>query len=420
MQDIDKPALQELVSPHSVDDLERHWPDKPEYFVTEGELSRLPKFLHSNELGSFEALARVYSGGAGFVNAGKSAAMMPADSRSALKLFKMGLTVFLDNITQFVPAAADFLRQLETDLGINPGGARLTAWASPCENGIAPHYDCNDVISIQLLGTKRFELAPVPEITNPYGRHYTPGAAVLGDMYPQITRGFPHWRDVEFETVEMKRGSVLFYPRGTWHRTRASADSFAVAIVIEPPAAVDCVLEQLRLLMLQSPRWRRPLYGAWGNGRKREAAFAQAAALLQEIPTIAGAISPEDLVRSTLPEEHRLASIDRNSRFQRAPLTGVSLDKPAEAVDDPLQWVRITIKDEHGVEHTLGSIEIPRQYAEVVSWLAAQSAPFRADTVAAKFPAIAFDDHKKLLELCTKGGLLKLLWFPSLDDAATH
>ncbi|MFQ5935028.1 MAG: JmjC domain-containing protein [Acidiferrobacterales bacterium] len=420
MPDVDKPALQELVSPHSVDDLERHWPDKPEYFLTEGDVARLPKFLHSEELGSFEALASVYSGGAGFVNAVKSAAMMPVDSGSSMKLFRMGLTIFFDNITPFVPGAVDFLRQLEVDLGINTGGARLTAWASPCENGVAAHYDCNDVISIQLLGTKRFELAPVSEITNPYGRHYTPGVVVRNEMYPQLTKGFPDWHEVEFNAVEMERGSVLFYPRGTWHRTSASADSFAVAIVIEPPAVVDCVLEQLRLLMLQNPRWRRPLYGAWGNGPEREAALAQATQLLQDIPAIASIISSEDLIRSTLPEEHRIASIDRDSRFQRVPLTGVSVEKSTEPVADSLEWVRITMKDEHGIEHTLGSVEIPQQYRDVVSWLAERTTPFRAQTVAAEFPAIPFDDHKKLLELCTQGGLLKLLWFPSLDDATTR
>lgn len=420
MSDVDRPALRELASPRSVDELARYWPDKPKYFLVEGDIERLPSFVRSEELSSFDALASVYRGSAGFVNAAKSSAMMPADSKSALKLFKMGLTIFFDDIAHCVPGATEFLRQLECDLGINTGGARLTAFASPSENGLAPHYDCNDVVSIQLLGTKHFGLAPLAEIPNPYGRHYTPGAAALPDTYPQMTKGFPDWRDAQFETIEMKRGSVLFYPRGTWHQTRAGAASFSLSIIIEPPAAVDCVIEQLRFLMLQDPRWRRPLYGAWGDGPGRESAFAQAAELLREIPAIASAITPKDLVRSTLAQERQLASIDPDSRFQRVPLAGVSLDNAADSADNSLEWARITIKDEHAVEHTLGRIEIPHQYREVVSWLGAQSAPFSARLVASRFPAIPFADHKKLLEICTQVGLLKLLWYPALDSTASH
>lgn len=419
MPDVDKPALQELASPRSVDELERHWPDQPKYFLVEGDIARLPAFVRSQELSSFDALASVYRGNAGFVNAAKSSAMMPADSKSALKLFRMGLTVFFDDIAPCVPGATEFLRQLERDLGINPGGARLTAFASPCDNGLAPHYDCNDVVSIQLLGTKQFGLAPLTELPYPYGRHYTPGAAALPDTYPQMTKGFPDWRGAQFETIEMKRGSVLFYPRGTWHQTRASAaDSFSLSIIIEPPAVVDCVVEQLRLLMLQDPRWRKPLYGAWGDGQRRDSAFAQAAELLREIPAIASAITPKDLVRSTLAQERQMASIDRDSRFQRVPLAGVAFDNATESADGALEWVRITIKDEHAIERTLGRIEVPRQYREVVSWLGAQEAPFTADLLASRFPAIPFEDHKKLLEISTQVGLLTLLPFPALRSVA--
>lgn len=419
MSDVDKPALQELVSPRSLDELEHCWPNKPNYFLVEGDVTRLPAFVRSQELSSFDALASVYRGSAGFVNAAKSSAMMPADSRSALKLFQMGLTVFFDDIAQYVPGATEFLRQLEQDLGINPGGARLTAFASPCDNGLAPHYDCNDVVSIQLLGTKQFGLAPLTELPYPYGRQYTPGTAALPDTYPQMTKGFPDWRGAQFDTIEMKRGSVLFYPRGTWHQTRASAAaSFSLSIIIEPPAAVDCVIEQLRLLMLQDPRWRKPLYGAWGDGDRRESAFAQAAELLREIPAIASVITPKDLVRSTLAQERQLASIDRDSRFQRVPLAGVAFDNSTESADDGLEWVRITIKDEHAMEHILGQIEVPRQYREVVTWLGAQGTPFSADLLASRFPVIPFDEHKKLLEICTQVGLLKLLPFPALHGAA--
>ena len=148
------------------------------------------------------------------------------------------------------------------------------------------------------------------------------------------------------------RSYYVFYPRGTWHQTRASAaDSFSLSIIIEPPAVVDCVIEQLRLLMLQDSRWRKPLYGAWGDGRSRESAFTQAAELLREIPAIASAITPKDLVRPTLAQEHQLAAIDRDSRFQRVPLAGVAFDDSTEAADSVITSYSIHYTKLYDIRH---------------------------------------------------------------------
>lgn len=73
-----------------------------------------------------------------------------------------------------------------------------------------------------------------------------------------------------FTTVEMKPGSVLFLPRGTWHRTESEGDSMSVSIAVDTPPAVDYIVAQLRMLLLQDPRWRAPLYGAWGDDSARE------------------------------------------------------------------------------------------------------------------------------------------------------
>lgn len=51
----------------------------------------------------------------------------------------------------------------------------MSAFASPQQDGLGCHYDAQDVISIQLLGTKRFHYAPVQEIAMPYGTQYIPG-----------------------------------------------------------------------------------------------------------------------------------------------------------------------------------------------------------------------------------------------------
>ncbi len=419
MSSHDKPALQSLLSPPSVDEfLSDYWPDKALYFAVDGDPARLPEFLHAKELSSFDSLAHINQRPVAFGNGPKSARMVASDARNASNLYQMGLTVYFDNITRIIPGAKKFARQLARELGINETAARVSAWASPVENGAAPHYDPTDVFSIQLRGTKLFELARVDEVSAPYGKQYTPGASRLTEeTLAQMVNGFPDWHDVEFEKVEMKPGSVLFFPRGTWHRTYASADSFAVSIMIEPPTAAECILDQLRLLMLQDPEWRRPLYGAWGNGQEREAAFEQAAKLVKKIPRIASAISAKDVVLATISLEKRLAHIDSSSRFQRMPNAGVILERQDGSESNTTQRMRITLRDEHNIEHTLMNIEIPAQHVDVVNWLATRDTPFRTRDLQAQFPEIASSEIKQLLGNCARCELLTMLWFPSIDGS---
>ncbi len=412
MTAVERPALNALVSPRSLADFGEHWPDK--VFVTQGDPARLPKFLRAQQLRSVGALASVYRGRLAFCSGAKTSYMVPGDPSYAQKLFHMGLTLYFDDVAPYIPGAQAFLKQLENDLGIAAGSTRMTVWASPREDGAACHYDPNDIISIQLYGSKCFELAPVREISAPYGMQYSPGTVPFDELYTQTSNGFPSWQDVEFDAHEMKPGSVLFFPRGTWHRTFVSQDSLAVAIVIEPPPAIDCLLDELRLVLLQDARWRKPLYGAWGNGSQREQALARAAQMLKDLPKAAGTISAQDLILPTLSEEQRLELIDERTRFQRVPNTSTFVE-PERDEKEELQWVRINFKDEHGVQHTLASVEVPRQYADIVDWLVEQDTPFSVQAMQARFQAIPFAELKQLLQVCARGGLLKLLWFPAID-----
>lgn len=410
------PALGALLAPRPLDDFfEAFWPDKAPWFLAEGDPARLPAFLRSAELESIERLARVNKGPAWASNGAKSSYMMPIDKRAAESAYKMGLTLYLENVTGDIPGAREFLRQLESDLGLVPNSIRVTAWASPSESGAACHYDTSDVISIQLRGTKRFELAPMQGLANPVGRPYSPGATHVADeVFPQMGDGFPEWADAAFEELEMTPGSVLMFRRGTWHRTHAGSDSLAVSLIIEPPLAADCVLRALRAVMLQDPRWRRPVYGAWGGGEGRSSAHREIAALLERLPQVARAVTPRDVALATMPEEQRLAAIDGESRFQRIPHATVT----CKAEDGAQAEVGLVWMGEDGTEEERASLTVPRAGLEVMRWIAAQDAPFRADDVAARFPEVPFKGLRQMLEVSARCGLVKLLWFPDCRDPA--
>ena len=409
-------AIDALVGVGSRTEFRAHWADQ--VFCSHGSVSRLPGFLNATELQSLASLTLAYQGQIAVTRGEKTSAMVAADPQGALDLFRMGLTVYFDNIAPTIAGADTFLRQLEGELGVNAGAARLSAWASPAGGGVGCHYDCGEVISIQLRGKKRYELAPVSELQAPYGRSYTPEASIHEEQYPQATRGFPEWKDARFEAIELGPGSILSFPRGTWHRTHVTEDSFAVAIVIEPPAALDCLLKQVRLLLLQDARWRKPLYGAWGDDQDRMGAYRQAERLLQELPDAVRQLAPSDLVLHTLTESERLARIDRRSRFLRNRQTGLRLDSPGPPSNPQTQWVQVVRDDAQGQHQALACVELPRPYVRVLEWMARQRSPFDFFSLSARFPKTPGDELKHLLELCVRSELLRLLPFSALPDKA--
>ncbi len=358
-------------------------------------------------------MARASKGGAWVSNAAKSSQMMRIDKRAAEMAYKMGLTVYLDNVAAALPGAKSFARQIEGELGLTPNSVRVTAWASPTESGAACHYDTDDVISIQLRGTKRFELAPIEGLANPTGMQYSLGARLADETYSQMGNGFPTWQDATFESVEMVPGSVLIFRSGTWHRTHASSDSLSLSFVLEAPSAAECILRQLRDVMLQDPRWRKPLDGAWGRGAQSEAAFREVETLLGQIPELARVIAPRDVALAYMPEEQRLASIDGKSRFQRIPNATIS---PAKLPGDPVE-VGIVWSHEDGSEEERASLTVPRSGLDLLNWIVTQDAPFDAEGLAARFPDIPFDGLRQLLGACAKLGLVKMLWFPAIGES---
>jgi hypothetical protein len=144
------------------------------------------------------------------------------------------------------------------------------------------------------------------QINQPVGKQYSPGLAAYPALYPQISNGFPQWDDAEFENIEMKPGSVLFIPRGTWHRSHASKDLLALSIVINPPVLLDKVLGQLRLLLLQSERWRQPLMGSSVTDLNQ---------LLIELPQIVEKTDAKVMARSVCSSDRVFDAENEKSRF---------------------------------------------------------------------------------------------------------
>ena len=395
-----------------------YWPDR--IYVAHGEKSRLPAALLDEELNEFDALSRRYKGVVSFFGDAKSGHMVPVEGIDAAAPYRCGLSVYLTDISPFFPEVNRLVRRLELELGVNEGCARAGVFASPTKGGISCHYDSVDVFSIQLKGTKKFDLAPVSELRYPWGFQYITGNRPIDDLYPQATDGFPSWEDVEFQTVEMQPGTVLYMPQGTWHRTEAAGDSIAVSIGMEAPSAADCVLEQLRLLMLQDPEWRKPLYGAWGTGAMRESALARAAGLMSKVPGLASKLEPALAAMPNMPETRRISEMSVASRVQRTPNTSLIIGEPPPASSEEDSLLASIETTERSTKRITHEIEMPSRCAPVLRWIDEQSSSFKVSEIVEKFPELTEEQHLQVIQSLASAGLLKLYWFPKLKatDAA--
>jgi hypothetical protein len=416
MTDAGGSVLAALVAPHRPQDfLTHHWPDKA--FVSHGPLDRLPAFLRAPELTNVDALAARYRGWIRFTNGRKYQQMVAIDQVHGGSLYRMGLTVQFENIAPYVQQAPAELARLEAELGINPGAAQASVFCSPLAEGLSVHFDSQDLFSVQLAGVKRFHYAPVDEIPCPSGTQFVPRTEAFDDLYPQAGEGFPEPARVGFATVEMAPGSVLFIPRGTWHHTESQGESVSVSIALGAPSAAECVLEQLRMLMLQDPAWRRPLYGGWGGGAMREDAKSQAARLLAALPGLTRALGVEDLMASLVPRAQRLTDLTPTSRFQKTPHSRIVLSPPSAPKAYSYEVLSLYLCDPVYGERMTMRLEVAPDVAAVFRWLAESRKPFAVRELASNFPALPFAEHRRILQTAVTAGLLKLLWFPALLGA---
>ena len=406
-------VLAALIAPYSTHEfLTQYWPAK--LFEAHGDPARFPAFLCSPELASVEALSRAYRGSLRFASGRSDSPHMASGPQvAAISLYRMGLTVQFDDIADCVAPTRTDLGRLEAELGINSGAARASAFASPITEGLGVHFDSYDLFSVQLRGAKRFHVAPVKELSYPVGNPYAPGMEPMADLYPQVVNGFPDPARAEFACVDLKPGSVLFLPRGTWHYTESEGDSLSVSICLFLSPAADFVLRQLYLLLLQDPQWRRPLYGAWGGVANRSAAASQLERLLARLPDLARQLRPDELMSNLMPLEQRLNSIGPQDRFQRAPNTSLEVEGSLSPITDDHEWISIKVRDPAYGERST-RIKVSQRARPVFQWISGQAKPFAAADLASRFPDLPFSTHQHILQVAAGAGLLKLFWYPTL------
>ncbi len=385
----------------------QYWPDRACW--SDGKLDRLPKPLQHPVLSSIDALTASYKGRVSFGNAKTGSRTVAVEHISPDMLLKMGLSLYLPEIVRLIPGLTELLHEAESAVGAPPGCARIGAFIAPEENGVTCHMDAEEVFSIQLIGEKRFFISKQKGLEQPFGIQFNPGDVTYDDMYPQSTAGFPDPDASEFECVEMKPGSVLFMPRGTWHRTETRGLSLSVSIILRPPSAVESVLDALRARLLQDSAWRRPLHGAWGQGSERIAADQQLTQLLESLPDIASGLTLEDVRQTAYSENDRNENLGPESYFQVKPESTLKLTMKGQSMQ-----AKVIARDVDGREFETMQLDVPLPMIGVFEWLSHTRHAFSAASMAQTHEGLPLEQHLRILLALVKGGYLKPLWYRPL------
>jgi hypothetical protein len=175
-------------------------------------------------------------------------------------------------------------------------------------------------------------------------------------------------------------------------------------------------MEQLRWLLLQDSAWREPLYGATANGAMHENLRAHTQRLLDRLPQLVSSLSPEDLIQAPIPVAKRLDQINEKTRFQRIPDAVLEM----EPNKSPQGFNVANIRLGHSESSTRISahLEIPAGVLAVFRWIEGQTKPFTGADAQTAFPALAFEELKKILTTLTRAQFIKMFWFAELVPAA--
>jgi hypothetical protein len=360
--------------------------------VGHGDLQRLPQLFQQPLLRDVEQLADRYRGRLSFGRGLRSPKTFDSHANAA-SLLQLGLTVFFQDVAGSVPGSTAFLRQLENELGVTPGSARLSAFASPGDDGVSCHYDAEEVISVQLLGQKTFHVAPMTQIEHPYGAQFGPDMVAVENLYEQAREGLPAPDDAAFVVHDMAPGSVLYLPRGTWHRTEAREPSLSLSIVIRPPVLADALLGWLKPWLLGDSRWRAPVYGERAAHEKALkpllGELAQRLSEGAETPILSWNAGP---------------SVE-NSELLNVPSSRISWQTTAS------NRARIEVRalDQDWRERVTLDTEIPVALLPALAWINQRPTAFNLRQLGDPLPKITPGDLRQLLELLVKAHALRLL-----------
>src|SRR5580698_804836 len=203
--------------------------------VAEGELSRLSRVLkHSLEIRDLEEFLSRHG---------------HADWNKALII-----SVFDSDLR----AGIEILSAIQEDLDLRGNQVIGSFVYGPQGACVCKHYDGNEGLSIQIVGRKKWKVAPPTDI-----------------VLPGNCRGDKNCMPENSRSFVLREGSVSFLPRGWWHETEALSRSVSLNVEIHTDVWGHLFSRSLYRQLLEYPEWRTPVPLA--TAAQREAARSKLA-----------------------------------------------------------------------------------------------------------------------------------------------
>lgn len=176
----------------------------------------------------------------------------------AMELYQReGSGLFFDDPSRFVPELNHYLEQLRNELGLSQMTyCRSLIYLIAKGKGTSAHFDQNINFIFQITGTKKWWIAPNHTVANPLERYtigHEAGPELASYTHEEFPTEFPKGDAIE---IELKPGSLLFLPRGVWHKTYADEEALSLNFTFTAPSYADLMLAALRSRLIQSPQWR--------------------------------------------------------------------------------------------------------------------------------------------------------------------
>ncbi len=215
-------------------------------------LKNLP-FLDSLEslLGHWEGSIQVH-----LPDLRDEASSLDTDAERALSFYAQGMGLLFNDAHVLSPMLGVWLQDLRKAIGVSAlTYGRNLIYATPHGQGTAAHFDQNINFVLQLKGIKRWKIATNHHLLNPLTRH-TMGQPVDPEMSTYLETPMPTQMPGDAESFELRPGSLLYVPRGSWHSTEAEGDALALNFTFTAPTWIDLLTAALRGRLITSPEWR--------------------------------------------------------------------------------------------------------------------------------------------------------------------
>ncbi len=416
-------ALAQLLAPFPIDRfMEAHLPGR--WCVIDGPIERLPSWLQAPALNDLAVLGRSFRG-TGYVN--RSVHCHPtevhygSDDAKPEVLHAMGMTQTFPNVQRFVPECDAGLAELCGAMGVSRGMFEAHLFVSPRGEGLRWHFDPCDTFVIQLRGSKRWSVAANHHVLCPVGTPVVPGMRPSLQHLAQMPDALPASDPTEAEHFELTAGSVLFLPRGLWHRTDASDDtSISVSVSSKVPTIGDCVLRQLEALLLQDPAMRRLAYGLAGDASQRGAFQHELDRCVARLPALVHAVSAACVTEREATGDALVAALTLDTRFYRDPSTRVTLARTSEPDPSLRVTTDVSALMLSARRGDAGAFECSPEAEPLVVWVDGRRDTFAGRTLAEAFDDVDADSVMALLGSMLDVGMVGVVPFPrvEIDSAA--